>query len=132
MVVSPKLNKTFDGTDPPPKKASFFCCGRGCLEARSTRIWVCLGPNQNLPEETKVNMYWGDGLKYRLITIIGSYFLDNVTQNCDSNFSCHRHRKKKKILVTVTVTVKKFRQRHRNRGAVTLTTFFSPSVTCHR
>ena len=97
MVVSPKLNKTFDGTDPPPKKKPlFFCWGRVCLEALSTRIWVCLGPNQNLPEETKVNMYWGDGLKYRLITIIGSYFLDNVTQNCEKNF-----------LVTVTVTVKK-------------------------
>jgi len=57
----------------------------------------------------------------------------------------HRHRKKiflspspspKKIfLVTITVTVtvnKSFCHRHRNRWAVTVTTVFSPPVTCHR
>ena len=73
-------------------------------------------------------------------------------------FSSHRHRHRKKLflspspspkkiflspspspkksfLVTITVTVtvnKSFCHRHRNRWAVTVTTVFSPPVTCHR
>ena len=42
---------------------------------------------------------------------------------------------KKNFLVTITVTVtvnKSFCHRHRNRWAVTVTTVFSPPVTCHR
>ena len=70
-------------------------------------------------------------------TVTGNIFL--VHRN--------RHRHRKNIFVspspspspweqkvfTVTVTEKnKIFHRHRNRGAVTVTTVFSPSVTCHR
>ena len=73
-------------------------------------------------------------------------FLLTVTVT-EKNFFCHRHRHRKKIflspspspkksfLVTITVTVtvnKSFCHRHRNRWAVTVTTVFSPPVTCHR
>ena len=75
-----------------------------------------------------------------------SRVLSTVTLT-EKNFFCNRHRHRKKIflspspspkksfLVTITVTVtvnKSFCHRHRNRWAVTVTTVFSPPVTCHR
>mgnify|MGYP004351917449 CR=1 FL=1 len=80
------------------------------------------------------------------VTLTEKNFLLTVTVT-EKNFFCHRHRHRKKIflspspspkksfLVTITVTVtvnKSFCHRHRNRWAVTVTTVFSPPVTCHR
>ena len=80
------------------------------------------------------------------VTVTEKNFFVTVTVT-EKKFSCHRHRHrhrkkfflspspspKKIFLVTITVTVNKsFCHRHRNRWAVTVTTVFSPPVTCHR